>query len=116
MQKKSLSFIVSLVVVFFMSTFSINLDISQFVQRQEIHIPDWYFYLIFLVDIIMLVSLVLIYFYRKIGVYTFPVAVFLHFFLHNFYLSTFLYFDIFTLFLYFSLVLLTTIPRWNSFK
>lgn len=116
MAKKSLGFISSLVFVFFLSTFSINLDISQFVQRDEINIPSWYFYIIFIIDIIMIASIFLIFFYRKIGVFAFPLAVLIHFLLHNFYLSTFLYFDILVLFFYSLLVLLTTIPRWQSFK
>lgn len=115
MQKKSTSFILSLVFTFIISTIGINFDITQFSQRKEINIPDWYFYIIFLVDILMILSLVFIFFYRKMGVIMFPIMVFLHFFLHNFYLSTFLYFDILVLFFYFLFVLMTTLPRWQSF-
>ena len=57
-----------------------------------------------------------IYFYRKIGVILFPVAILFHFYLHEFYLSTMLYSDLFTLFSYVALGLLAIIPKWNFFK
>lgn len=116
MAKKTTGFILSLVITFILSTLSINLDISQFIQRKEINIPDEYFYIVFSVDAIMVLSLILIFFYRKIGVFVFPFSVFIHFILYNFYLSTFLYFDLLVIFLYFSLILLVCIPRWESFK
>ena len=85
-------------------------------QRNENGIPGWYFYLIFSVDVLMIISQILIFFYRKVGIYLFPVAVFTHFLLHNFYLSSFLYFDLMLLFFYFAIILFMTIPRWKYFK
>lgn len=112
---KSSSFIFALVFTFIISTFIVNIDFTEFAQRKEIFIPNWFFFIIFTIDLCIIGSLVLIYFYRKLGVYLFPIAVFLHFFFHNFYLSSFLYFDLFLLFLYF-LILLVVIPRWPFFK
>ncbi len=95
---------------------SISIDISEFAQHQDIRIPLWYFYIIFFVDILILLGWVGIYFHRKIGVYLFPLAVLAHFTLHNYYLSTFLYSDIFILFLFVGIGLLVVIPRWLFFK
>lgn len=113
---RSLAFTAALVFTFIIATFSINIDFTEFSQRNEINIPTWYFYLIFLVDLVMIAGLVLIYFYRKIGVYAFPLAVFVHFLAHNYYLSSFLYFDLFLLFLYFCLILVAVVPRWQFYK
>ena len=89
------------VAIFFMVALSflgIGVDLTEYFQKTDINIPVWYFYLIFAVDIIGLLSIVGIYFYRKIGVILFPVAILFHFYLHEFYLSTMLYSDLFTLF------------------
>jgi hypothetical protein len=96
--------------------FRIGVDLTEYFQKTDINIPVWYFYLIFAVDIIGLLSIVGIYFYRKIGVILFPVAILFHFYLHEFYLSTMLYSDLFTLFSYVALGLLAIIPKWNFFK
>ena len=114
--KKSTGFILALVFTFVVSTVVFNLDGVEFVQRREVNIPSGYFYLIFAVDILWVVSLVLIYLYRKLGVFLFTLAVAVHFLLNSYFLSSFLYFDVFILFLYFSLVLLVTVPRWQAFK
>lgn len=113
---RSLAFTAALIFTFIIATFSINIDFAGFSQRAEINIPTWYFYLIFFIDFIMVASLALIYFYRKIGVYAFPLAVFVHFLANNYYLSSFLYFDLFLLFLYFCLILVAVVPRWPFYK
>ena len=113
---RSTAFIFALVFTFIISTISLNFDITAYYQRNEIEIPTWFFGLIFLIDLAIVASLGLIYFYRKIGVYLFPIAVLLHFILQNYYLSSFLYFDIFMLFLFFLLILMAVIPRWPNFK
>ncbi|MBP7174076.1 MAG: hypothetical protein KBA33_08440 [Cloacibacterium sp.] len=98
------------------SVMSMSIDVAEFLQHQDIRIPLWYFYIIFLVDIFILLGWVGIYFHRKIGVYLFPMAILTHFTLHNYYLSTFLYNDIFILFLFVGIGLLVIIPRWLFFK
>lgn len=113
---KSKWFVFGLIFIFFMSTYTINLDVVEFIQRKEILIPDWFLYLTFVMDFLMVFSLILIYFYRKMGIYLFPLAVITHFMLQNFYLNSFLYIDLFLLFLYFSVILVSVIPRWNFFK
>ena len=107
------------VAIFFMVALSflgIGVDLGGRRIIKKKNIPVWYFYLIFAVDIIGLLSIVGIYFYRKIGVILFPVAILFHFYLHEFYLSTMLYSDLFTLFSYVALGLLAIIPKWNFFK
>ena len=93
-----------------------GIDLDEFLQSKEIHIPQWYFYLIFSVDVLIILSLVLIFFYKKWGVYLFPVMVALHFIFHNYYLSTFLYTDVTNIFLFTGLGLLAFIPKWKFFK
>ena len=86
------------VAIFFMVALSflgIGVDLTEYSQKTDINIPVWYFYLIFAVDIIGLLSIVGIYFYRKIGVILFPVAILFHFV---------------------ALGLLAIIPKWNFFK
>ena len=114
--KKDLGFILSLAALLLFTLMGIGIDYDEYLQQNDLNIPGFYFVLIFLIDLLMVVSLILIFFYRKIGVYLFPAAVVLHFFLHNFYLSTFLYTDVTNLFIFISVGLLAFIPKWQFFK
>ncbi len=114
--KKDLGFILSLAALLLFSLMGIGIDVDEFAQHQEMNIPIWYFYLIFSVDLVMIISPFIIYFYRKIGAFLFPFAVVLHFLLHNYYLSTFLYTDVTNLFLYITVGLLAILPKWKFFK
>ena len=114
--KKDLGFILSLSALLLFSLMGIGIDTDEFLQRTELQIPANYFILIFGVDLLMILGVLLIYFYRKIGVYLFPAAVFLHYILHNYYLNTFLYTDVTNLFLFISVGLVAFIPKWKFFK
>ncbi|MFN3019410.1 hypothetical protein ACK1KB_00285 [Chryseobacterium sp. TY3] len=95
---------------------SINTDLAEFTQHKDINIPTWYFYIVFVVDALVLLSLVLIAMWKKVGVYAFPIFMVAHFLIHNYFLSTFLYSDVSVLFFFVGLGLLAIIPRWNNFK
>ncbi|PZU84556.1 MAG: hypothetical protein DI529_11145 [Chryseobacterium sp.] len=95
---------------------SINTDLAEFSQHNAINIPSGFFYYTLGVDILVIISWILILFYRKAGVILFPFVVLIHFSLHNYFLSTYLYSDITVLFLYIGLGLLAIIPRWNILK
>ncbi len=95
---------------------SINTDLLEFSQHQDINIPFWYFYIIFGVNFLAVLSLVLIALYKKIGAIGFPFFVMLHFICHNYFLSTFLYSDVSVLCCYVGFGLLVIIPRWEDFK
>lgn len=114
--KKDLGFILSLAALLLFTLMGIGIDADEYLQQKELNIPDFYFFLIFFIDLLMVLGLILIFFYRKIGIYLFPAAVVLHFFLHNFYLSTFLYTDVTNLFIFISVGLLAFIPKWQFFK
>ncbi|MDP9956434.1 hypothetical protein [Epilithonimonas hungarica] len=95
---------------------SINTDLAELSQHRIINIPSGFFYYTLGVDILVVISWILILFYKKLGVILFPVFVMVHFGLHNYFLSTYLYSDITVLFLYVGLGLLAIIPRWNYMK
>ena len=114
--KKDLGFILSLAALLLFTLMGMGIDSDEYVQQNDLNIPAFYFILIFLIDLLMIIGLILIFFYRKMGVYLFPAAVVLHFFLHNFYLSTFLYTDVTNLFIFISVGLLAFIPKWQFFK
>lgn len=114
--KKDLGFILSLAALLLFTLMGIGIDYDEYLQQNDLNIPGFYFMLIFFIDLLMLLGLVFIFFYRKIGIFLFPAAVVLHFFLHNFYLSTFLYTDVTNLFIYISVGLLAFIPKWQFFK
>ena len=114
--KKDLGFILSLAALLLFTLMGMGIDSDEYVQQNDLNIPGFYFILIFLIDLLMIIGLILIFFYRKMGVYLFPAAVVLHFFLHNFYLSTFLYTDVTNLFIFISVGLLAFIPKWQFFK
>ena len=114
--KKDIGFILSLCALLLFSLMGIGIDADEYLQRAELNIPGNYFFLIFGVDLLMITGIALIFFYRKIGVFLFPIAVLAHYLLHNYYLSTFLYTDVTNLFLYVSIGLLAFIPKWQFFK
>lgn len=95
---------------------SINTDLAEFSQHRLINIPSGFFYYTLGLDVLVILSWLLILFYRKIGVILFPIFVMVHFSLHNYFLSTYLYSDITVLFLYIGLGLFAIIPRWYSMK
>lgn len=113
---KDFGFILAIAALMLFSVMGIGIDFDEFSQHQEINIPRGYFYFIFLVDLVMITSLIFIFFYRKIAAYTFPAAVVTHFLAHNFFLSTFLYTDVTNMFLYTGIGLLAIIPKWQFFK
>lgn len=102
-----------ILLVFFLS---VNTDITEYSLHKQINIPQGFFYYTFGVDILVVISWLLIIFFRKLGVILFPLFVAVHFFLHNYFLSTFLYSDVTVLFLFIGLGLLAIIPRWNVLK
>ena len=105
-----------IIFLFFHFLFSIGIDWSQYSQHLDLNIPSWYFYIVFAVDILAILSLVLIAMYKKAGVFLFPLFILAHFTVHHMFLSTFLYFDVSVLFFFIGLGLLEIIPRWNQFK
>ena len=113
---KDLGFVLSLAALMLFSLMGVGIDVDEFSQHQEINIPSAYFYLIFLIDLIMIISLIFIFFYKKIGAYVFPLAVLIHFLAHSFFLTTFLYTDVTNMFLYVGVGLLAIIPKWQFFK
>ncbi|MDY3548461.1 hypothetical protein PG291_07595 [Riemerella anatipestifer] len=114
--KKTNSFYIAIGILAVFTLMGLGIDIDEFSQHESINIPTWYFYLIFSVDVLALLGLLLITLFRKIGIFMFPLAVVVHFILHQFYLSTFLYTDVTNLFLYVGLGLLMIIPKWSYFK
>ena len=113
---KDFGFVLTLAALVLFSLMGVGIDFDEYTQHQEINIPTSYFYFIFLVDLIMIASVVFIFFYKKIGVYIFPVALLTHFLVHSFFLSTFLYTDVTNMFLYVGVGLLAIIPKWQFFK
>lgn len=113
---KGAAFIVTLAILLIITLNGFGIDLDEFNNHKDLEIPSWYFYLVFFVDFLMVVGLVLIFFYRKAGVYLFPAALIIHFFLHSFYLSTFLYTDVTNLFFFVTMGLLFIIPKWQFFK
>lgn len=114
--KKGLGFILTVVALLLFTIMGLGIDVDEYLQHEFLNIPQWYFYVIFSIDILMVISLILMYFYKKIGIFSFPVLLVLHFFMHNYYLSTFLYTDVTNLFLFTGFGMLAIIPKWNFFK
>lgn len=95
---------------------SVNTDLAEFSQHKDINIPIWYFYIVFTVDALVVLSLGLIAMFKKVGVIAFPVFIISHFLIHSYFLSTFLYSDVSVLFFFVGLGLLMIIPRWKDFS
>lgn len=114
--KKGIGFILALVALLLFTMMGVGLDFDEYLQHESLNIPLGYFYFIFSIDILMIAGIVLIYFYRKIGIVLFPLMLVLHFFMHNYYLSTFLYSDVTNLFLFTGFGMLAIIPKWKFFR
>lgn len=114
--KKGLGFILALASLLLFTVMGMGIDIDEYLQHEYLNIPRWYFYVIFTIDALMAISLILMFFYRKIGMFAFPVLLVLHFLMHNYYLSTFLYTDVTNLFLFTGFGMLAIIPKWKFFK
>ncbi|ASW74569.1 hypothetical protein IQ37_04090 [Chryseobacterium piperi] len=114
--KKGWGFILAFASLMLFTIMGLGIDVDEYLQHDYLNIPRWYFYVIFSIDILMMLSLVLMFFYKKIGIFTFPVLLVLHFFMHSYYLSTFLYTDVTNLFLFTGFGMLAIIPKWKFFK
>lgn len=114
--KKTAGFYISIAALALFTLMGFGIDLDEFTQRQEVNIPDWYFYFVFTIDALAILSLVGIAFFKKFAVFTFPALVIMHFFLHQYFLSTFLYTDVTNLFLFIGFGLLMMIPKWKYFK
>lgn len=114
--KKGWGFKLTIASLLLFTIMGFGIDNDEFLQHEFLNIPRWYFYMIFTIDALMVVSLILMYFYRKIGMFAFPILLILHFLMHNYYLSTFLYTDVTNLFLFTGFGMLAIIPKWKFFK
>jgi hypothetical protein len=94
----------------------LGIDLDEYLQHEYLDIPRWYFYIIFSIDVLMMLGLILMFFYKKVGIFMFPALLVLHFFMHNYYLSTFLYTDVTNLFLFTGFGMLAIIPKWKFFR
>ena len=113
---KDFGFVLTLAALMLFTLMGVGIDYDEFLQHEELNISNGYFYFIFLIDLLMIGSILLIYFYKKIAVYIFPIALIIHFLAHNYFLSTFLYTDATNLFLYVGVGLLAIIPKWQFYK
>lgn len=114
--KKGWGFILALASLLLFTFMGVGLDFDEYLQHETLNIPSGYFYFIFSIDILMIAGIVLMFFYRKIGIILFPMMLVLHFFMHNYYLSTFLYSDVTNLFLFTGFGMLAIIPKWKFFR
>lgn len=114
--KKGWGFILALASLLLFTFMGIGLDFDEYLQHETLNIPLGYFYFIFSIDLLMIAGIILMYFYRKAGIILFPVMLVLHFFMHNYYLSTFLYSDVTNLFLFTGFGMLAIIPKWKFFR
>nr|WP_315031247.1 hypothetical protein [uncultured Chryseobacterium sp.] len=114
--KKGWGFVLAFAALMLFTLMGLGIDVDEYLQHEYLEIPRWYFYVIFSIDFLMAVGLILMFFYRKIGIIMFPALLVLHFFMHNYYLSTFLYTDVTNLFLFTGFGMLAIIPKWKFFK
>ncbi len=114
--KKGIGFILTSIALLLFTIMGLGIDFDEYFQHESLNIPLWYFYIIFSIDALMVACLALMFFYKKIGIFGFPILLVLHFFMHNYYLSTFLYTDVTNLFIFTGFGMLAIIPKWKFFK
>jgi uncharacterized membrane protein len=94
----------------------LNTDLAQYSEHKETGVPSWFIAVVFGVDICIILALMLVLFYKKIGVFSFPIFVMVHHLLYEFYLSTTLLSGLHLLFVFLTVGLLVIIPRWKFYK
>ncbi|MGE8554128.1 MAG: hypothetical protein ACN6OB_09415 [Chryseobacterium jejuense] len=114
--KKGWGFVLAFAALMLFTVMGLGIDVDEYLQHEYLDIPRWYFYVIFSVDALMMIGLILMFFYKKVGIIMFPALLVMHFFMHNYYLSTFLYTDVTNLFLFTGFGMLAIIPKWKFFK
>ncbi|KFF15492.1 hypothetical protein [Chryseobacterium sp. JM1] len=114
--KKGWGFILAFAALMLFTIMGLGIDVDEYLQHEYLQIPRWYFFVIFSIDVLMMIGLVLMFFYKKVGIIMFPALLVLHFFMHNYYLSTFLYTDVTNLFLFTGFGMLAIIPKWKFFR
>ncbi|MHA7825296.1 hypothetical protein ACVVIH_21480 [Chryseobacterium arthrosphaerae] len=114
--KKGWGFVLAFAALMLFTIMGLGIDVDEYLQHEYLDIPRSYFYIIFSIDALMMIGLVLMFFYKKIGIFMFPALLVLHFFMHNYYLSTFLYTDVTNLFLFTGFGMLAIIPKWKFFR
>ncbi|OCA80024.1 hypothetical protein BBH99_17050 [Chryseobacterium contaminans] len=114
--KKGWGFVLAFAALMLFTVMGLGIDVDEYLQHEYLEIPRWYFYVIFSIDALMMIGLILMFFYKKVGIIMFPALLVLHFFMHNYYLSTFLYTDVTNLFLFTGFGMLAIIPKWKFFK
>lgn len=114
--QKTSGFYAAIIIMLLFLLFSLGIDLTEYDLHQEVNIPFWFSYLVLGIDFFMFISIIALFFYKKIGVYAYPALGLIHFFLHEFYLSTLLYADLFNLFVFVGLGLMAIIPKWRFFK
>jgi hypothetical protein len=114
--KKGWGFILAFAALLLFTVMGFGIDLDEYLQHDYLNIPRGYFFIIFTIDALMVISLVLMFFYRKIGIFSFPTLLIMHFFMHSYYLSTFLYTDVTNLFLFTGFGMLAIIPKWKFFR
>ncbi|CAA7195474.1 hypothetical protein [Chryseobacterium potabilaquae] len=114
--KKGWGFIGAFLALMLFTMMGLGIDGDEYLQHEYLNIPRGYFYIIFTIDGLMILSLILMFLYRKVGIFSFPALLIVHFFMHSYYLSTFLYTDVTNLFLFTGFGMLAIIPKWKFFK
>ncbi|WP_160140250.1 hypothetical protein [Chryseobacterium sp. c4a] len=114
--KKGWGFVLAFAALMLFTVMGLGIDVDEYLQHEYLDIPRGYFYIIFSIDALMMIGLILMFFYKKVGIIMFPALLVLHFFMHNYYLSTFLYTDVTNLFLFTGFGMLAIIPKWKFFK
>lgn len=114
--KKGWGFILAFAALMLFTIMGLGIDVDEYLQHEYLQIPRWYFFVIFSIDLLMMIGLILMFFYKKVGIIMFPALLVLHFFMHNYYLSTFLYTDVTNLFLFTGFGMLAIIPKWKFFR
>jgi hypothetical protein len=46
----------------------LGIDVDEYLQHEYLDIPRWYFYIIFSIDVLMMIGLILMFFYKKVGI------------------------------------------------
>jgi hypothetical protein len=115
-EKKSKSFYFAIILTLVLYLLMLNTDLAQYSEHKETGVPSWFIAVVFGVDICIILALMLVLFYKKIGVFSFPIFVMVHHLLYEFYLSTTLLSGLHLLFVFLTVGLLVIIPRWKFYK
>lgn len=89
---------------------------KEYFHSEDLQMPEWYPIATLLLGLLALIGVVLVYFYRRIGVYLTIISLFISIVMQPEFMPDGTLYSMFTLFVFIGYGLSVIIPHWKEFK